>query len=196
MCRRIWFASKHDFACFENRPHDRRRHQVLFARSRERDLGRRGDTDVMTFCDVVDRHAPIEHRVNIVYTRVRRLTVSKPRRARVGGVSAGGDAECARCPLQCIARGSVGHGLRHATAAERVGATASQPFGALLDSQQHPPRHEKPQRLIQRRIGNQYSTANVSITRSIGPCGTSFLAGCAHSAFAQALPIAISQEFD
>jgi hypothetical protein len=78
MRRRVWFAAEHDFTRLENGSHDRQRHQVLFARCREGDLGWRGDMNGMTFCDFVDRHELVEQRVDIVSTRGRWVAVPQP----------------------------------------------------------------------------------------------------------------------
>jgi hypothetical protein len=47
-CKGIWFATQHDFARLEDRSHQRRRHEVLFACRGERDSRWRRDVDVMT----------------------------------------------------------------------------------------------------------------------------------------------------
>ena len=71
--RRVWRRGPP--ARSDDGSHHRRPLQIRFARDGERDIGWRGDVNVMSFHNVVERHELVEQRVNLVITCARWVPV-------------------------------------------------------------------------------------------------------------------------
>ena len=86
-------TAKDHFACPENTLRAiGRLLKVRLTRGREGDLRRRGHANVVTLCDVVGRHEPVEERVLVLGSRRRRLAITQPCDAGICCVRGSSDA--------------------------------------------------------------------------------------------------------
>ena len=91
--RGVRFAAEEHLTRLEDGADNRRLQHVHLTRGREGDVRRRLDTNVVTFCDVGDRHEAVEQWIIALDRRAARVPVAPPGNGGVAGIGSSGDSD-------------------------------------------------------------------------------------------------------